>query len=101
MTPKLTRPPHHVPSCLPQHSSSRPKAKPEWRDPRISSLMLPVLALALTANPLRAQGCTQCRDNLAATQPATQRAYRHAIILMSGAAGSLFLATVFLLKRNP
>jgi hypothetical protein len=47
-----------------------------------------------------AQGCAQCRDNTAATSPATQRAYRHAIILMSGAGATFFTATVALFKRN-
>jgi hypothetical protein len=48
----------------------------------------------------RAQGCAQCRDNAAATPPATQRAYRHAIILLAVTAGTLFLGTVAILKRQ-
>lgn len=48
----------------------------------------------------RAQGCVQCRDNTAATSPATQRAYRHAIEMMIVAAGGIFVVTLFLLKRN-
>jgi len=60
-----------------------------------------LLFTALLAPPLRAQGCTQCRDNTAATPPATQRAYRHAIILMVVAGGTLFLATLTLFKRQP
>jgi hypothetical protein len=60
-----------------------------------------LLFAALLAPPLRAQGCTQCRDNAAATPPATQRAYRHAIILMVVAGGTLFLATLTLFKRHP
>jgi len=60
-----------------------------------------LLFAALLAPPLRAQGCTQCRDNTAATPPATQRAYRHAIILMVVAGGTLFLATLTLFKRQP
>jgi len=54
----------------------------------------------LSAVPAFAQGCTQCRDNTAATPPSTQRAYRHAIILMAGAGCGLFLATLVLLKRQ-
>jgi hypothetical protein len=54
----------------------------------------------LSAAPALAQGCTQCRDNTAATPPATRRAYRHAIILMAGAGCSLFIATLVLLKRQ-
>jgi hypothetical protein len=54
----------------------------------------------ISAVPAFGQGCTQCRDNTAATPPATQRAYRHAIILMAGAACGLFVATLVLLKRQ-
>ena len=46
------------------------------------------------------QGCTQCLDNTAATPPATQRAYRRAIVLLTLTAGGLFVATVTLLKRH-
>jgi hypothetical protein len=65
---------------------------------RIAALFL---SLTLVPAPLHAQGCAQCRDNTAATTPATQRAYRRAILLMSGAGATFFLATVALFKRNP
>jgi len=58
------------------------------------------LTLILRPESGRAQGCTQCRDNTAATPQATQAAYRHAIFLMVVVAGSLFLGTVVLLKRQ-
>lgn len=57
-------------------------------------------ALALSSSPAHAQGCTQCKDNAAATPPATQRAYRHAILLLTVTAGGLFVAAVSLLRRN-
>ena len=63
-------------------------------------LSLIILLLALAPVPTHAQGCTQCRDNTAATSPATQRAYRHAIILMSTAAATFFLTTLAIMKRN-
>jgi hypothetical protein len=50
--------------------------------------------------PAHAQGCAQCQDNTAATPPRTQAAYRHAIILMTVTAGSLFLGTLILFKRH-
>jgi hypothetical protein len=60
-----------------------------------------LLAATLLGPPLaQAQGCTQCRDNTAATPPATQRAYRHAIILLTITASGLFLATLAILKRQ-
>jgi predicted small integral membrane protein len=59
-----------------------------------------LLFLALLAIPAHPQGCTQCRDNTAATPPKTQAAYRHAIILMTVTAGVLFLGTVAILKRQ-
>lgn len=57
-------------------------------------------AAILCPVPARAQGCTQCRDNTAATSPATQRAYRHAIILMAGTASIFFIGTVALLRKK-
>jgi hypothetical protein len=63
---------------------------------RISLL---ALACALPI-PLHAQGCAQCQDNTAATPPRTQAAYRHAIILMTVTAGSLFIGTLIVLKRH-
>ncbi len=60
-----------------------------------------VLLFALLSTiPAFAQGCTQCRDNTAATPPATRAAYRHAIILMASAGCGLFVATLVLLKRQ-
>jgi hypothetical protein len=60
-----------------------------------------LLAVLVMAAPLvRAQGCAQCQDNTAATPPRTQAAYRHAIIFMTVSAGSLFLGTLILLKRQ-
>jgi hypothetical protein len=58
------------------------------------------LGFALLSIPAYAQGCAQCRDNTVATSPATQRAYRHAIILMSTAAATFFLTTLAIMKRN-
>jgi hypothetical protein len=60
-----------------------------------------LFGLLLDPTPAHAQGCTQCRDNTAATSPATQRAYRHAIVLLGSAAATLFAATLLLFKRNP
>jgi hypothetical protein len=68
---------------------------------RAATLILVLLLSAVMSPPLHAQGCTQCRDNTAATPPATQRAYRHAITLMAIAASGIFLGTVVLLKRQP
>ena len=59
-----------------------------------------LLALATTAIPALAQGCTQCKDNAAATPPATQRAYRHAILLLTFTAAGIFAASVTLLRKN-
>lgn len=66
----------------------------------VKTLALILLFCALLAPPAKAQGCTQCRDNTAATPPATQRAYRHAIILMVVTASGLFLTTLIILKRH-
>lgn len=64
------------------------------------ALAVCLLFALLSPLPALAQGCTQCRDNTAATPPATQRAYRHAIILMIVAGSGLFIATLVLFKRQ-
>jgi hypothetical protein len=70
---------------------------------RASGLFAAVIVfifLALAPTPAHPQGCAQCLDNTAATPPATQRAYRRAIILLTLTAGGLFVTTVALLKRH-
>ena len=68
---------------------------------RSSRLRTAVIAAVLSIAPsLHAQGCTQCLDNTAATPPATQRAYRRAIILLTLTAGGLFVTTLYLFKRQ-
>jgi len=64
----------------------------------ISGILFTVLTLS--SPPAHAQGCTQCLDNTAATPPATQRAYRRAIILLTLTAGGLFVTTLALFKRH-
>jgi hypothetical protein len=59
-----------------------------------------LLSPLLLTPPLHAQGCSQCRDNTAATPPSTQAAYRHAILMMVITAGSVFLTTLIILKRQ-
>jgi hypothetical protein len=59
-----------------------------------------VMALALSPTKTQAQGCTQCRDNTAATPPQTQAAYRHAIILLAVTASGFFIATLTALRRH-
>jgi hypothetical protein len=69
--------------------------------------LLPILfrlillaALSVTSASAHAQGCAQCRDNAAATSPLTQRAYRHAIILLTVTAGIFFVGTLTLARRH-
>lgn len=45
------------------------------------------------------QGCTQCADNAGATAPETQAAYRHAILLLLGAAVTIFVAGLALMRK--
>ena len=75
----------------------------EAKTPRRKSLFTTLIlfaALTLNPPPARSQGCTQCLDNTAATPPATQRAYRRAIILLAFTAGGLFVTTLALFKRH-
>jgi len=68
-------------------------------NPCAARLILLAALLAITPSA-PAQGCAQCRDNAAATPPATQAAYRHAILLLVAAAGTIFTGTLILLKRS-
>jgi hypothetical protein len=67
---------------------------------RTAILGLSLAAALIAPTPTYAQGCAQCRDNAAATPPATQRAYRRAIILLTVTAGGIFLATITVLKQH-
>jgi hypothetical protein len=60
-----------------------------------------VLALAAILCPhmSRAQGCSQCRDTIAATAPHTQAAYRRAILLLCLCGGGVFVASTLALGR--
>ena len=55
----------------------------------------------LSAAAMHAQGCTQCLDSTRATPPAVQAAYRHAILLLVGAASALFAIGLILFRREP
>ena len=59
------------------------------------------LLLVFSAAQAFGQGCAQCLDSTRATPPAVQAAYRHAILLLVGAASSLFVAGLILLRRDP
>ncbi len=59
------------------------------------------LLIIFTAAQSFGQGCAQCLDSTRATPPAVQAAYRHAIYLLVGAASSIFLAGLILLRRDP
>jgi hypothetical protein len=65
---------------------------------RTTTLLLATIALAPSLS--HAQGCTQCRDNAASTPPATRRAYRNAIALLTITATGIFTGAVFLLRRS-
>jgi len=60
-----------------------------------------LLLVTFATIPAQAQGCTQCLDSTRATPPAVQAAYRHAIYLLGGAGVTLFLAGLYLLRREP
>jgi hypothetical protein len=67
---------------------------------QLSRIVLLAITLAITPQTAHPQGCTQCLDNTAATPPATQRAYRHAIILLTLTAAGLFTTTLIVFKRH-
>lgn len=62
--------------------------------------ILPVAVLFISACTVAdAQGCTQCRDNMASTPPATQAAYRHAIELLAASGLAFFAGGIVVLRR--
>ena len=71
-------------------------AKAQWRDHRICLGFCLCLFFIPGAH---AQGCANCLDSTQATPPAVQAAYRHAILLLAGAAATLFIAGTLLLRR--
>jgi hypothetical protein len=77
------------------HHRSRKIAPP----PQLMLLAAIVAVFLALSAPAHAQGCTQCRDNTAATPPRTQSAYRHAIVLLAATACGIFAGSVLLLKR--
>ncbi|WP_130417857.1 copper resistance protein CopC [Edaphobacter modestus] len=64
------------------------------------ALIFLTAGLLLAAPHACGQGCAQCRDNAASTPPATRRAYRHAILLLTVTASGIFLSGVTLLRRS-
>jgi len=84
----------------PLSATRHPRRKPTPASRLLIAIIVFIAALALNPTAAHPQGCTQCQDNTAATPPATQRAYRHAIIFMTLTAGGLFLGTLALFKRH-
>ena len=66
---------------------------------RSASLLLGLLLCVGVGSPARAQGCSQCRDNVSQTNPAVQQSYREAILLMIGAVGVVTSAMVLVMRR--
>ena len=69
----------------------------DWKQKQILTTML--LVPFVLGFPIRAQGCSQCRDNTAATPARTQHAYRDAILLLTGTALSISSAVIFIGRR--
>ena len=69
------------------------------RSPILIRLVL-ITVLGITPALAQAQGCAQCLDSATATPRATQRAYRHAIILLTVTASVFFVATLTIFRRR-
>jgi hypothetical protein len=92
-----------VEGAVEKSASSSPPQPTHPRRRIKKHLLIPItlfIALTLSHPPAHAQGCAQCLDNTAASPPATQRAYRRAIILLTLTAGGLFATTLALFKRH-
>jgi hypothetical protein len=64
-------------------------------------LTIASVPLVLIATRAFAQSCAQCLDSTRATPPMVQAAYRHAILLLVGAASALFISGLILFRREP
>lgn len=62
-------------------------------------LVAALFAVTACGPVVRAQGCAQCRDNLQATPPSVQLAYRHAIELLGAAGVAVFAGGILVLRR--
>ncbi len=65
-------------------------------------VLLVLLTLAGPADitrQARAQGCSLCRDNVSQTNPAIQKSYRSAILLMIAGAVGICSATAVVLRK--
>ena len=93
-----TRPQHLRESHSPvPHSSRQLDRRRRWAS-RVGAIL--AIVFLITANA-HAQGCAQCLDSTRSTPPAVQAAYRHAIELLGGFGVALFLAGLYLLRREP
>ncbi|HWW23331.1 MAG TPA: hypothetical protein VNY78_05470 [Edaphobacter sp.] len=70
-----------------------------FRRPILIRLIL-IAVLGIASATIHAQGCAQCRDSASATPRSTQRAYRHAIVLLTVTAGVFFVGTLTIFKRR-
>jgi len=70
-----------------------------FRPPILIRLIL-IAVLGIASATTHAQGCAQCRDSASATPRSTQRAYRHAIVLLTVTAGVFFVGTLTIFKRR-
>lgn len=62
--------------------------------------MLVALALAWIPFSASAQGCSQCKDNVAASSPRTQQGFRRAIVLLGTTAIVVFCGTLLVAWRQ-
>jgi hypothetical protein len=58
-----------------------------------------LVAFCISTAAVHAQGCAQCRDNMQATPPSVQQAYRHTIELLAISGVTVFAGGALLLRR--
>ncbi len=59
-----------------------------------------LILLLCSSFPAHAQGCSQCRDNVAQSNPDLQSGYREAILIMLVASVTLFSAALVTLRKQ-
>lgn len=72
----------------------KPKLNLSW-----GATLLVLVIFALATTPAHPQGCAQCRESIGQTPARTQQAYRHGIEVLVLAAGTLFIASIVVIRR--
>ena len=87
-------------ACRRVFGGRRAWSKSQRRRVRLFPSVVLAALLLLGSQAAGAQGCSQCRDNVAQSNPEVRRGYREAILLMLAASVSLFGVSLVVLRKH-